>query len=223
MSAYQDTEARGCGEPLALDSDFGVMAADAHSLIARQYSARGLGFDTERYSSKIEDSDIVCSARDGQDIVGTMTVRFDGPSGLNADLLFGAELAVWRVAGIKLCEFGRLAVDRKAHEPRQLLARIFQLGYLHAHRRAGFDRLVIEVNPRHVAFYRRWLGLLPHTTARHNPRVDAPAVLMSLDFAHIRSQIARWGGQPQALHAARSLFPLAWGPAEEATMLAMLE
>lgn len=222
MSPFFDTDERADSQPLSLNSDFGFTADDAYHLISRKYAARGLGFDTERYSSKTEASDIVCSAREGNEIVGTMTVRFDSPQGLNADLLFGEELNVWRNAGVKLAEFGRLAVDRKAHEPRQLLARLFQLGYLHAHRRKGCERLIIEVNPRHVAFYRRFLGLVPHTTARHNPRVDAPAVLMSLDFAHIRAQIAKWGGQPHLLDAARSLYPLAWGPAEEATMLAKL-
>ncbi|WP_204307488.1 N-acyl amino acid synthase FeeM domain-containing protein, partial [Klebsiella pneumoniae] len=92
----------------------------------------------------------------------------------------------------------------------------FHLGYLHAHRRARCDRLVIEVNPRHVAFYRRWLGLLPYTTPRHNPRVDAPAVLMSLDFNTIRDRIALLGGQPEKMATQRSLYPLFWDTATEA-------
>ena len=73
-----------------------------------------------------------------------------------------------------------------------------------------------------MAFYRRWLGLLPYTTARHNPRVNAPAVLMSVDFATVREQIALWGGRPELLASARSLYPLAWDAATEADMLAKL-
>jgi hypothetical protein len=207
---------------LSLDSDFGVAKDDAKGLLSQKYGARGLDFDVDRYSSTLQAGDIVCSAREGGFIVGTMTVRFDRELPLNADQIFASELNQWRRAGVKLCEFGRLAVNRRALEPKQLLARIFHLGYLHAHRKARFDRLVIEVNPRHVAFYRRWLGLLPHTTPRHNPSVNAPAVLMSLDFQHVRSQIARWGGQPSALASARSLYPLAWGPEDEAAMLARL-
>ena len=48
-----------------------------------------------------------------------------------------------------------------------------------------------------MAFIGAGFGLLPHTTPRHNPSVNAPAVLMSLHFQHVRSQIARWGGQPR--------------------------
>ena len=90
------------------------------------------------------------------------------------------------------------------------------------HVTARCDRLVIEVNPRHVAFYRRWLGLLPYTTPRHNPRVDAPAVLMSLDFNTIRDRIALLGGQPEKMATQRSLYPLFWDTATEAAMLAKL-
>jgi len=162
------------------------------------------------------------TAREGADVVGTLSVRFDGDGGLHADLLFGAELDEWRAAGLKLCEFGGLAMDKHSRDPRRALAHIFHLAYLHAHRRARCDRLVIEVNPRHVGFYRRCLGLVPMTAARHNPRVNAPAVLMSIAFADVREQIALWGGRADAVASARSLYPLFWGEATEATMLARL-
>jgi len=207
---------------LALNSDFGALDGEALGLVERRYGDRGLVISRERYSSRNQDGDIVCTARDGDQIVGTLSVRFDGTGGLHADLLFKEVLDEWRAAGVKLCEFGGLAVDRHSHDPKRVLAQIFHLGYLHAHRRARCERLVIEVNPRHVGFYRRCLGLVPYTAARHNPRVDAPAVLMSIDFATIREQIDLWGGQPDSLASARSLYPLAWDEATEETMLARL-
>ena len=210
------------GPPLELNSDFGELEGEALGLVERRYADRGLAVARERFSSRNEAGDVVCTARDGDKIVGTLTVRFDGADGLKADLLFEAELAEWRSTGVKLCEFGSLAVDKHSHDPKRLLAQVFHLGYLHAHRRAGCERLIIEVNPRHVAFYRRWLGLLPYTTARHNPRVNAPAVLMSVDFATVREQIGLWGGRPELLVSARSLYPLAWDEATEAAMLAKI-
>lgn len=207
---------------LEMNSDFGALDGDALGLVERRYGERGLVISRERYSSRCQDGDIVCTGREGERIVGTLSVRFDGPGGLHADLLFKRELDEWRAAGVSLCEFGGLAVDKHSHDPRRVLAQIFHLGYLHAHRRARFERLVIEVNPRHVSFYRRCLGLVACTAARHNPRVDAPAVLMSIAFADIREQIALWGGHPEALASARSLYPLAWDEATEATMLARL-
>ncbi len=208
--------------PLALDSGFGGLEGDALDLVERRYGDRGLRVTRERYNSRSQDGDVVCTARDGDAIVGTLSVRFDGAGGLHADQLFGDELAEWRADGLQLCEFGGLAVDKHSHEPKGVLAQIFHLGYLHAHRRAGCDRLVIEVNPRHVPFYRRCLGLLPHTAARDNPRVRAPAVLMSIDFADVREQIGLWGGRRESLGAARNLYPLFWDEATEAAMLARL-
>jgi hypothetical protein len=210
------------GPPLELNSDFGALEGDALGLVERRYADRGLAVTRERFSSRNESGDVVCTARDGDQIVGTLTVRFDGTGGLKADQLFEAELAEWRTDGVKLCEFGSLAVDKHSHDPKRVLAQVFHLGYLHAHRRARCERLIIEVNPRHVAFYRRWLGLLPYTTARHNPRVNAPAVLMSVDFATVREQISLWGGRPELLVSARSLYPLAWDEATEAAMLAKI-
>lgn len=209
-------------EPLEMDSGFGGLDGEALDLVERRYGDRGLTVSRERYASRSQDGDVVCTARDGDDIVGTLSVRFDGKGGLHADLLFGAELNEWRAQGVKLCEFGGLAMDKHSRDPRRALAHIFHLGYLHAHRRARCDRLVIEVNPRHVGFYRRCLGLVPMTAARHNPRVNAPAVLMSIDFTDVREQIALWGGLPDSVASARSLYPLFWDEATEATMLARL-
>ena len=127
------------GHPdLALDSGFGGLDGDALDLVERRYGDRGLAVSREHFSSRNQDGDIVCTAREraGERIVGTLSVRFDGPEGLHADLLFKAELDDWRADGLRLCEFGGLAVDRHSHDPKRVLAQIFHLGYLHAHRRA---------------------------------------------------------------------------------------
>jgi len=205
-----------------LGSAVGAAGADTRGLVARRYRDAGLVMGVAPLPARAEDDDVVCSIRDGEALLGTLSVRFDGHCGLNADLLFEAELAEWRAAGVSLCEFGGFAIEPNGHDPRTVLAQIFQLGYLHAHHGAGCERLVIEVNPKHVGFYRKWLGLEVCSEPRHNPRVAAPAVLMTIDFESVRQQITRWGGQPGAVAAAGSLYPLAWGPAEEARMLALL-
>ncbi|WP_163602936.1 hypothetical protein, partial [Klebsiella pneumoniae] len=56
------------GPPLELDSDFGAIEGDALELMERRFSDRGL-LTRERYSSRTEDGDIVCTARDGERIV----------------------------------------------------------------------------------------------------------------------------------------------------------
>lgn len=190
----------------------------AHRLVARRYADRGYG----QISSHTEESLTVCSAFDGNATVGTIAVRFESARGLNADAVFGPELAELRASGVRICEFSRLAMDKDARDNKQVLARLFHLAYLHAHRLAGCRLLLIEVNPRHVPFYRRMLGFQVRTEARLNPRVNAPAVLMSLDLEWGREQIANFSGRPELSAQTRTLFPYFYGPEEEAAMLARL-
>src|SRR6218665_917604 len=194
----------------------------AHRLVARRYADRGYLNNLVDAASSGEDALTICSAFVGQVTVGTIAVRFESSRGLNADAIFGAELAELRAGGLNICEFSRLAVDHAAGHDKKVLAQLFHLAYLHAHRLGGCELLVIEVNPRHVAFYRRMLGFQVCSESRLNPRVNAPALLMSLDLVWGREQVARFGGQPELASQTRTLYPYFYGAAEEAGILARL-
>lgn len=56
---------------------------------------------------------------------------------------------------------------------------------------------MIEVNPRHVEFYRRMLGFEMFGAERLCNRVNAPAVLLRLDLSYARQQIEKLGGLSQ--------------------------
>ena len=58
-----------------------------------------------------------------------------------------------------------------------MLAGLFHTAYLYASVIRGFTHAVIEVNPRHVAFYGRALRFDPIGEERMNTRVHAPAVV----------------------------------------------
>jgi hypothetical protein len=173
-------------------------------------------------STHSEDAVTVCSAFQGERTVGTIGVRFDSSRGLNADAVFGQELAELRSGGLELCEFTRLAIDHDARDNKEVLARLFHLAFLHAHRLAGCELLVIEVNPRHVAFYRRMLGFQVRSEPRLNTRVNAEAVLMTLDLVWGRKQIELYGGRPELASSTRTLFVHFYSAAEEASMLVKL-
>jgi len=193
----------------------------AGGLVSRRYAERG--YVCNDLSTHLEEeSVVVCSAFEGLSTVGTIAVRFDSEQGLKADQVFGPELGELRASGMVLCEFGRLALEQHVGDNKQLLAHLFHLAYLHAHRLAACELLVIEVNPRHVPFYRRMLGFKPMGDQRMNPRVNAPAVLMCLDLEYAREQIACFGGQAAIAVSTRTLYPYFYGADEEAAMLAKL-
>lgn len=184
----------------------------ASFLIEKRYAWRGYPLAPERD----EPGGVTLVAYDGTSARATISVRFDGPQGLSADELYRTELDPLRAGGARLCEFTRLAVEIGT-ESRELLAMIFHVAYMYAHRLRDCSDLLIEVNPRHERFYRRMLGFRRLGPARACPRVGgAPAVLLWLPLAHAQNQIALHGGERRHSDAPlRSLYSLFFSPHEE--------
>jgi hypothetical protein len=186
-------------------ADSGHERADASLLIDRMYATRG--YLTSALPDRAPDNRITLVASEGDRTIGTITLGFDIGEGLLVDQLFGDEVAALRDDGLQLAEFTKLAIDGAARSTR-VLASLFHAAYIFAQPIKRADRLLIEVNPRHVGYYRRMLGFERLGDARLNPRVDAPAVLMALDLQHARRQIALYGGsEGQGCGAERSLYP----------------
>jgi len=95
-----------------------------------------------------------------------------------------------------------------------VLATLFHTAYLYSSVVRGYTFLVIEVNPRHVAFYRRALRFEPLGPVRTNERVNAPAVLMGCPFSAIAEGVAEHSAGPETAETRRSLFRLPF-PANE--------
>src|SRR5207244_12732583 len=125
--------------------------------------------------------------------------------GISADELYHAELEALRATGAKICEFTRLAVDKTAAS-KPVLAGLFHTAYLYSSVIRGYTHAVIEVNPRHVAFYGRALRFDPIGDERLNTRINAPAVLLCAPFATIAEGLANYAGKPEAPVAGGSVF-----------------
>ena len=145
---------------------------EAGRMVDQRYNGRG--YKTPASSPSEADPNLsTFLAYDEGRMVGTVSVRLDSPNRLSADRLYPEELAGLRRAGHKLCEFTRLAVDAKSAS-KPVLAGLFHTAFLYASRLHGFTHAVIEVNPRHVAFYQRSLGFEVVGGERLNTRVNAP-------------------------------------------------
>jgi hypothetical protein len=151
-------------------------------------------------------------------VIGTITVGFDGEERLGAEVAFGDEVQALRQDGFKLCEFTRLAIDPNVGSKR-VLAALFHVAYIVAHRLRGHDTLLMEVNPRHQRYYERMLGCQVMADERINKSVNAPAVLMGTAFSLIRQRIARFGGQPALAAQERSLYPFAFSAMQEQAIM----
>jgi hypothetical protein len=189
----------------------------AEVLVDRRYATRGYTTTPMRADPRLA----TFIAYDEGVLVGTVSVRLDSARGLSADDIYRGELDALRRSGARLCEFTRLAVDRTvASKP--VLAGLFHVAYLYASVIRGFTHAVIEVNPRHVEFYRKALGFEPIGEERMNKRVKAPAVLLCVPFAVIAEGLQRHAGKHGQSGASRSLFPYGFPPAEEMGVLGRL-
>ena len=201
-------------------ADSAGQRSSANVLIRRRYAWRGYGASSlpaAQLSNRI-----TLTATDHNVTIGTISVGLDGSNALEAEATFADEIDALRAAGHRLCEFTKLAVDTLAAS-RRVLASLFHVAYLLAHRIHNHDTLIIEVNPRHVAYYRRLLGCTVLGTARNNLKVEAPAVLLTLDMHYAREQIARHAGTTgTAGENQRTLYPLFFSALEEDGIIARL-
>lgn len=196
--------------------------SSAKILVSRMYAWRG--YQSASSPAPLVDGDnrITLVAEDHDETIGTMTIGFDRQEGLFVDELFAREVDALRGEGRTICEFTKLAMDSVVRSKR-VLASLFHVAYIYAYRLKGFDSLLIEVNPRHVRYYQRMLGFRTIGPKRFNRRVNAPAVLMCLDFSHAHAQIELFGGNLHVPADERSLYPYFFSIKEEAGIVGRLQ
>lgn len=199
-------------------ADSGGQRSSASILINRMYATRG--YASRPLADNTSPTRITLVASDHEATVATITIGFDSPDGLHVDTLFSHEIDALRQAGRLVCEFTTLAIDQVVRS-RRVLASLFNVAYIYAHRVMGFDTLMIEVNPRHVLYYERMLGFKVMAPQRHSPRVGAPAVLMGINFSYIREQGERFFGLSSE-RTDRSLYPDWFSPVEEEAIFGRL-
>lgn len=193
--------------------------SSASVLVKRMYESRG--YETTSQSIDAPAESITLLASDNDATIGTMTIGFDSDRGLLVDDLFPDETDALRRQGRQICEFTKLAMDSVVRSKR-LLASLFHVAYIFGHRIKGCHNLLIEVNPRHVAYYEKMLGFEVTGPERLNRRVNAPAVMLSLDFEHAQAQIDKFGGKAELAASERSLYPYFFSIAEEAGIVSRL-
>ena len=181
-------------------------------LINSRYAWRGYGsgFTVEESPGQMT---LAASDYPRDTPIGTLTVRLDREDGLLADHLYPSEVQRLRTEGRRLCEIVKFAVEGSIN-CKHLLAALFHVAFIFARRVNKCSDLLIEVNPRHAAFYCRLLQFEPLGEERLSARVNAHAVLLRLDLDYANQQVRRLGGQGGSL-SQRSLYPYAFSPIEE--------
>jgi hypothetical protein len=182
----------------------------ASILVQRKYASRGL----ESSHFQRNPGRITLMAFQGNKVTGTLTLGLDSTNGLLADELYKTEIDCLRMAGHKVCELTKLAIDQPKASKR-VLAALFHIAYIYGRVMQGYTDVVIEVNPRHVSFYKRMLGFKEFGPERLCGRVNAPAVLLRLEIDYVDQQIELLGGKTESAGGERSLYPYFFAKKDE--------
>jgi len=181
----------------------------ASLLIEKMYSWRGYGAAGVRH----DPNRITLVAHQEDKVAGTVTLGLDSPAGLVVDELYRAEVDQLRAQGKRVAELTKLAVDESTAS-KSVLAALFHIAFIYAFHIHRYTDFVIEVNPRHVLFYKRMLGYEQLGAEKMCPRVGAPAVLLHIEMAYIDRKIAELGGVLPP-PGEKSLYPHGFSKADE--------
>ncbi len=198
----------------------------AYALAHRVYSGRGYVSGEQqlilsRFDTHTSTLTLLAQDEQGGD-AATISLVFDSDEGLPCDEIYRDELDSLRGQGRRLVEVTRLAISEENQRSKLLLVRLFNFIYIFARRVRGFDDFVIEVNPRHVTYYRRLLNFEQVGPERACLRVQgAPAVLLRCDLGMGEREIRRVGGQG-ARSDERTLYPYFYSWLEEGAVAQFL-
>jgi hypothetical protein len=180
----------------------------ADALVNDRYAWRGYGSPRQEEEISSEQREVTLLAWSAADAAGTMTMGFDDGKGLSADRTFAAKIDAIRSKGRTVCEFTRFAVSAAA-DSKATISGLFDLSYVIGRKMLGVTDVVVEVNPRHVGFYRRAFGFQPISDVRTCERVNAPAVLLQLDVADLEGRMRHVGAKtPGEVALARAAQPV---------------
>lgn len=156
---------------------------DAEALVRRRYALQGYAMPVTQNLGEgiIEAAGLTLVAINDGALRGTLTLRADSPTGLAAEKTYGGEIENLRRQGRRVGEIVRLAVEDDGADGRAVLQTLIESVYLLARVVHPLTDVVIEVNPRHVRFYRRVLGFVIMAPERLCTRAGAPSVLMRID------------------------------------------
>jgi hypothetical protein len=159
----------------------------AYELVYHLYREKGY--------ADVQDSGLWCSVHHllpdtvtlavtkGDEMVGTLSVVFDGPLGLPADELYEKEINPLRRPGRHPSEIISLGVSEEVgrRASQQILVKLFNFVYLTAWYVRKSTDFVITVNPHHADYYKKTL-LFEHAGAEktYDKVGGAPAKLLHL-------------------------------------------
>ena len=173
----------------------------AHSLLRRMNAWRGCATEPVLRPTADDPNRLTLAAWYLDDVVATLTLGRDSPSGLFTDAQYTAELDSLRRQGRILCEVSGLAVDPDFSSP-DLLTTLFENALHYAKDILATSDAVIEVNPRHARYYENRMGFRQIGNRPHCQGANSPRILLHRSLCEIAIPRAATGSYANLSHGA---------------------
>lgn len=159
--------------------DKGYIKENANEWLVQNYD-----FDAETVILIVQDQN--------KKIAGSVTIVFDRYSKLPAESIYAEELKSLRSSGNKMAELSRLVISPDFRNSKEILVLLFNYLGILIHHVKRYNSFVVQVNPRHVNYYKALLKFEEIGLEKPCPHVQsAPAVLLYLATQTYQAEIIR--------------------------------
>lgn len=159
-----------------------------------------------------------------KNVVGSVTLVFDGSSRLPAEKIYGEELKILRKQNERIAEISRFVIDPRYRNSKEILVLLFNYLYIYSYYVKNYTCLAIEVNPRHTTYYQELLHFKTVGTLKECPNVkNAPAILMYIPLKHGQEEVLRISKNKKSETKDRSLYTVFLNPDQERLVAYYLE
>lgn len=149
-------------------------------------------------------------------IAGSLTLVFDENGKLPVEKIYGEETRAIRLAGSKIMETSRLVISQQYRNEKIVLQLLLNYMLIYTYHVKNYTSMLIQVNPRHKAYYKSLLKYDEIGIEKSCPSVqNAPAVLLHLPLNRYQEEINRYHNMSEQTRKERSLYPYFLKPAQE--------
>ena len=168
-------------------------------------------------SYDFEEDTIILIVQDKEkNIVGTVTLVFDGKSKLPAQKIYSEEIRFLKASKEKVVEISRLVIKPVFRNSKEILVLLFNYLAIYSSLVKEYTCLAIEVNPRHKNYYKELLGFEEIGGEKPCPSVqNAPAILLYLPLQKYHLEVDRCQKGSESNKKDRTLYPYFIKPEQE--------
>jgi N-acyl-L-homoserine lactone synthetase len=149
-------------------------------------------------------------------IAGSVTLVFKNELCLPSENIFSEEISSLELTDKKMVEISRLVIDSNYRNSKEIILLLFNYLSIYSYRNRLYTHLIIQVNPRHEAYYEKLLAFQKIGAEKICPRVQgAPAVLLILELEKQQEEIARFSIPKNIMKKERSLYQSFLKPEQE--------